>query len=160
MDEKKKNEKSDSTETPAPTPPSQKNLAYDLSATHKGPMGLDIGTANIVVAKNNGKNDSTFIQLNAFYPIPYSRMTEKTLMKEGSLFFRKEDVLFVLGYSAEKFANIFGDDTRRPIEDGLLNPKEEDGISIIKAIINKLIPKSARRNQRICFYVYGDLLLC
>jgi len=158
MDEKKEDVKSESTDTPAPSPPSQTNLTYELDATHKGPLGLDIGTANIVVAKNNGKNDSTFIQLNAFYPIPYSRMTEKTLMKEGSLFFRKEEILFVLGYSAEKFANIFGDNTRRPIEDGLLNPKEEDGINIIKAIINKLIPKSARRNQRICFSVPGEPL--
>ena len=41
-------------------------------ASIKGPIGLDIGTANIVVAYNTSNDIKTHMQLNAFFTIPYS----------------------------------------------------------------------------------------
>lgn len=122
----------------------------------KGPIGLDIGTANIVVAYNTQNDVQTHMQLNAFFTIPYSSITGKTLSSEGVLFFHKNEDLYILGDSAENFANIFGGNTRRPIERGILNPKENESISVIKAIINKLISKPQKKNERICFSVPGN----
>ncbi|MBW1815079.1 MAG: hypothetical protein JRJ39_15880 [Deltaproteobacteria bacterium] len=122
----------------------------------KGPIGLDIGTANIVVAYNTSNDIKTHMQLNAFFMIPYSNITGKTLSNDGVLFFHKNDDLYILGDSAENFANMFGGNTRRPIEKGILNPKENESISVMKAIINKLITKPQKKNERICFSVPGD----
>jgi len=122
----------------------------------KGPIGLDIGTANIVVAYNTSNDIKTHMQLNAFFMIPYSNITGKTLSNDGVLFFHKNDDLYILGDSAENFANMFGGNTRRPIENGILNPKENESISVMKAIINKLITKPQKKNERICFSVPGD----
>lgn len=122
----------------------------------KGPIGLDIGTANIVVAHNTSNDIKTQMQLNAFFTIPYSNITGKTLSNDGVLFFHKNEDLYILGDSAENFANMFGGNTRRPIESGILNPKENESVSVIKAIINKLIMKPQKKNERICFSVPGN----
>lgn len=126
------------------------------AAPIKGPVGLDIGTANIVVAHNASNDIKTHMQLNAFFTIPYSNITGKTLSNDGVLFFHKNEDLYILGDSAENFANMFGGNTRRPIEKGILNPKENESISVIKAIINKLINKPQKKNERICFSVPGN----
>jgi hypothetical protein len=121
-----------------------------------GPIGLDIGTANIVMARNSSNGVKTSLQLNAFFTIPHSRITETTLSRDNVLFFKKNDKLYILGDAAENFANMFGGNTRRPIESGILNPKEGEGISVIYAIINKLIDAPRKKGEKICFSVPGE----
>jgi hypothetical protein len=123
-----------------------------------GPVGLDIGTANIVVARNTASEIKLVKQSNAFFTIPFSRITEKTLSKDSVPFFKKGEKLYVLGDAAEDFANIFGGDTRRPIESGILNPKEEEGVGVIQAIVNKLVGKPKKKSERICYSIPGDPL--
>lgn len=122
----------------------------------EGQIGLDIGTSNIVVAYNEDKNIKNLLQSNAFFTVPYSKMTKKTLLREETMFFDKDDQHYILGTSAEKFANTFDGNTRRPVESGLLNPREVESIDVIKAIINNLVRKPHKKNKKICFSVPGD----
>ncbi|MBW2169423.1 MAG: hypothetical protein JRG69_09235 [Deltaproteobacteria bacterium] len=133
--------------------PSKKQKA---SEALKGPIGLDIGTANIVVAQNRGKDIRALRQLNAFFTIPYSNITKRTLLRDEVIFFEKDKKLYVLGYSAEGFANTFGGSTRKPIESGLLNPKENESISVIRAIISQFIQEPQKKDEKICFSVPGE----
>ncbi len=97
------------------------------SAEHpKGPVGLDIGTSRIVMAQNKGKQIHTVKQLNAFFTIPYSKFTKKILVENDVSFYEKNDQFYILGYSAENFANMFNANTRRTMEKGLLSAKEEE----------------------------------
>ncbi len=122
----------------------------------EGQIGLDIGTANVVVAYNENKNIKNLLQLNAFFTIPYSKVTKKTLLREETMFFDKDEKHYILGTAAERFASTFDSSTRRPVESGLLNPREVESIDVIKAIINRLVKKSDKRNKKICFSVPGD----
>jgi hypothetical protein len=124
----------------------------------KGPIGLDIGTANIVVAQNRGKDIRALRQLNAFFTVPYSNITRRTLLRDEVTFFEKDKKLYVLGYSAETFANTFGGNTRKPIESGLLNPRENESISVIRAIISGFIQGPQTKDEKICFSVPGEPL--
>ncbi|MCP4667001.1 MAG: hypothetical protein GY849_11615, partial [Deltaproteobacteria bacterium] len=90
-----------------------------------------------------------------FFPIPYTSITKQTLVGDNIPFFEKDQKLYVLGYSAEDFANMLGGETKKPVESGILNPKEEVGISIIKILINKLVKKPQKTGERICFSVPG-----
>ena len=121
-----------------------------------GPIGVDIGTTNIVVAQNNGKNIRTVKQLNAFFAIPYSKIIKKSLLKDDIPFFERSNQFYILGYSAEEFATTHGANTRRPVESGLVNPKEEDGIDVIKAIIDSVIRRPQKKGETICFSVPGE----
>ncbi|MCP4688118.1 MAG: hypothetical protein GY859_08715 [Desulfobacterales bacterium] len=53
---------------------------------------------------------------------------------------------------------MFGGDTRRPIESGIINPREHEGVDVIKAIVNKLIDVPHKPGEKICFSVPGEPL--
>jgi len=121
-----------------------------------GPLGIDIGTANIAIAQKRGEREITRIQLNAFYTLAYSRMTEIALLNEGGMFVKANGNIHALGYQAENFANIVGGVVKRPIAGGILNAKEEDTTFIIKALLNKLITNAPVKNTKICFSIPGE----
>ncbi len=121
----------------------------------KGPVGLDIGTSHIVMAQNKGKQIQTVKQLNAFFTIPYSKFTKKILVENDISFYEKDDLFYILGFSAENFAKMFNANTRRTMEQGLLSARENEGITVLKSIINTLIKGSPGKNEIICFSVPG-----
>ncbi|MFU8818572.1 MAG: hypothetical protein ACNA74_02470 [Desulfurivibrio sp.] len=121
-----------------------------------GPVGLDIGTSHIVMAQNTGKNIHTVKQLNAFFTIPYAKFTKKILVKNEVTFFEKNGMFYILGYSAEHFANMFNTNTRRTMEKGLLSSREDEGITVLQAIINTLINKPQKQGEAICFSMPGQ----
>jgi hypothetical protein len=121
----------------------------------KGPVGLDIGTSHIVMAQNKGKQIQTVKQLNAFFTIPYSKFTKKILVENDITFYEKDDLFYILGFSAENFARMFNANTRRTMEQGLLSAHEDEGITVLKSIINTLIKGSPGKNEIICFSVPG-----
>ena len=125
---------------------------------YPGPVGLDVGTANIVTAHGGAPAVKTFIQLNAFYAIPYSSITRQTLLRDDIPFFHKDQKLYILGYHSEDFASMMGGEIRRPIDSGILNPKEVEAISVIKALINGLVKKPKKIGEKICFSVPGEPL--
>ena len=122
------------------------------------PLGLDIGTTGIVLAYKKKTAVRISRQLNAFFTLPYLQLTKEALVKDGIMFFQKDSLLYVLSHAAEDFANIFGSSTRRPIERGMLNPKEYECESVIKAIVNRLVPKAKKYGEKICFSVPGEPL--
>jgi len=119
-------------------------------------IGLDVGTANIVVARSNGNGITSRIQSNAFFTIPSSMATKKILSGKDLMFFEKNNKLYIMGDSAEFFANIFRRNTRRPMKDGILNPEEHEGIDVIKTMINKLVNKPNKKGDKIWFSSPGE----
>ena len=131
-------------------------MPHKETKTINGPIGLDIGTTNIVLAFKKNVDVQMLRQLNAFFTLPYSQLTKDALTKDGIMFFEKDSQLYVLSHPAEDFANIFGSHTRRPIESGMLNPKEEESESVLKAVVNQLVPRAEKTGEKICFSVPGE----
>jgi len=143
----------DKTPSDESTIPKKNSPAEPLSS---GPLGLDIGTANIAIAQKRGEREITRVQLNAFYTLAYSRMTEIALLNDGGMFVKANGKIHALGYQAENFANIVGGVVKRPIAGGILNAKEEDTTFIIKALLNKMITDAPVKNTKICFSIPGE----
>jgi len=122
----------------------------------QGPFGLDIGTSHIVVAGTNQNRVLYKSDLNAFFTVPLLEVTKKTLAANKIPFFVRDRNIFVCGYPAQDFANIFNADIRRPIQKGLLSSIEEDGFTVIKAIIEQIIPPPQRPGEAIGFGVPGE----
>ena len=135
-----------------------KQGAPSKETDYPGPVGLDVGTANIVTAHGGAPAVRTLIQLNAFYSVPYSSITRQTLLKDDIPFFQKDEKLYILGYRSEDFASMMGGEIRRPIDSGILNPKEVEAVSVIKALINGLVKKPKKRGEKICFSIPGEPL--
>src|SRR5882672_831604 len=115
-------------------------------------IGLDVGTSRIVAARGAGQDIRYDIQLNAFVTIPYSKMTETMLQKEGVPHTVEPSEITVHGNESERFADLLDKDIRRPMTRGVLNPDEPDSVRLIREITASLAGK-AGKGEKLCFTV-------
>ena len=115
-------------------------------------IGLDVGTSRIVAARNAGPEIKYDIQLNAFVTIPYSKMTESVLQKEGVPHAVDGNEILVHGNESERFADLLDKDIRRPMTRGVLNPGEPDSVRLIRELTISLAGK-ASKGAKLCFSV-------
>ncbi len=118
----------------------------------KGPIGLDVGTSRIVAARQDGGSYKYDIQLNAFVAIPYSKMTEAVLKKEGVPHTIDGEDIVVHGNESERFADLLRKETRRTMSRGILNAGEPDSVKLIRSMTASLAGK-AEKGQKLCFTV-------
>ena len=116
-------------------------------------LGLDVGTSRIVVARAGDKRYGYDTQLNAFITMPYSKLAESLLQRENVFHEVQGADLVVAGDDAQRFAEIFHVETRRPMLNGVLNPHEPHSLSVVRRIITRLVGKAAVEGQRIFFSV-------
>lgn len=117
------------------------------------PLGLDVGTSRIVVARSTGKKYEYDAQLNAFLTLPYSKLAESLLQRENVFHEVRGSEIIVAGNDAQKFAEIFHVETRRPMQNGVLNPQEPHSLPVIRQIIGKLLGKPGAEGQKVLFSV-------
>jgi hypothetical protein len=117
------------------------------------PLGLDIGTSRIVVARNADNQYQYESQLNAFLTIPYSKLAESLLQRENVFHEVQGTDIVVAGDDAQKFAEVFHVETRRPMSNGVLNPQEPHSLSVIRAIVGKLLGPAAAEGQKVFFSI-------
>ncbi len=117
------------------------------------PLGLDIGTSRIVVARSAEKKYVYESQLNAFLALPYSKLTESLLQRENVFHEVRGQEIVVMGNDAQRFAEVFHVETRRPMQNGVLNPHEPHSLAVMRSIIGRLTGKAAAEGQKVFFSV-------
>jgi len=117
------------------------------------PLGLDIGTSRIVVARSAEKRYIYESQLNAFLALPYSKLTESLLQRENVFHEVRGQEIVVMGNDAQRFAEVFHVETRRPMQNGVLNPHEPHSLAVMRSIIARLTGKAAVEGQKVFFSV-------
>ncbi|MBL8219853.1 MAG: hypothetical protein JNL62_11520 [Bryobacterales bacterium] len=110
-----------------------------MSKEKQTTLGLDAGTSRIVLAKKNGADYSFDSQLNAFVRIPFSKITEGVLKKENVPYTVQGNELVVHGNESERFADLLGRETRRPMRAGVLNPGEPESEAQMAEIFKSLL---------------------
>lgn len=126
----------------------------ELTTPGANPIGLDVGTSKVVSSRRKGGREiESSAQLNAFIPVPYSKFTETILGQQDISYFREGDELIIFGTATARFANMFNADCRRPMSDGMLNPKERSAMSVLEAIIASLVPKARAAGDILAFSV-------
>lgn len=138
-----------------PMVPKEKAIGEDAESP-KGPVGLDIGTSHVVVAQNKRNYIETIQELNAFFTVKSAKFAKDILNQKQVMYYEREDQYYIFGYSAESFANMFNVNTRRPMKDGFLSPNEDEGLSVIQAIVNSLIKKPKKFGAILCFVIPGE----
>ena len=118
--------------------------------------GLDVGTMNILSAKQE-RDETVFVQQrNSFVEIEYSDMAEQMLSRSEVLHIRKDDQVYVLGDDALNFANIFNQETRRPMSQGILSSDEQSAIPMMKLIIEQVVGSPDRPDEKVFFSSPAD----
>jgi hypothetical protein len=125
-----------------------------LVSSGTNPLGLDVGTSKVVSARRSGRDVHVAAQLNAFIPVPHSPVTERTLQGQADIaYFREGDELIVYGTAAERFANVFNAECRRPMADGLINAKERAAMPVLEAILEGMVPRARVAGEVLSFSV-------
>ncbi|MCU1258062.1 MAG: hypothetical protein JWO80_947 [Bryobacterales bacterium] len=118
-------------------------------------IGLDIGTSRIVTARRQNEKYEFTTQLNAFLPLPYSKITQSALRKESVPHQVEGAEIVVYGNESERFANMFHLETRRPMMRGVLNPGEPNGLGVIRQIVQSMVGEAGRNGTRLCVSLPG-----
>jgi len=118
--------------------------------------GLDVGTMNILSAQQEGSETVFVQQRNSFVEIEYSDMAEQMLSRSDVLHIRKGDDVYVLGDDALNFANIFNEETRRPMSRGILSSDEQSAIPMMKLIIEQVVGSPDHPNEKLFFSSPAD----
>jgi actin-like ATPase involved in cell morphogenesis len=135
-------------------PEEQPERIEDLVKGGSHPVGIDVGTSKVVVARRGGKDVSCASQLNAFIPVPYSPVTERTIQQQSDIhYYRDGEELVIFGSATERFANMFNAEALRPMADGLLNPHEKQAWPVLEAILQSLVPKPRTPGEVLAFSV-------
>lgn len=114
---------------------------------------IDIGTGNIVAAREvNGKTIYTH-ERNAFIYIGQWEKVKNKLKRTKIAYTKIGEDVYILGTAAYDYANIFGDvELHRSMALGMLNPKEQNSLPIMKALLGNILGPPKVANE-ICIYV-------
>jgi hypothetical protein len=116
-------------------------------------LGLDIGTMTIILARND--SDEIKITRNVFLPldkesIDISELTSINYIESPT------GEIFIIGDDAFKFANIFGKEVSRPMQKGLISPKEINAIDVLSLIIKSLVGDTKEKEVYCSFSVPAE----
>jgi hypothetical protein len=132
---------------------SERNEAAKHGAATAARIGLDVGTSKVVTARGDSKRVETATQLNAFLAVPYAPLAQSTLQQRGIPHYRAGSELIVYGTAAEKFAHMFNAECRRPMAQGILNPREPDATHVLESILGTLVPAANTSGEVLAFSV-------
>nr|ASQ41167.1 magnetosome protein Mad28-2 [Candidatus Magnetananas rongchenensis] len=162
MAEDKTNDTLKPGDTPKPSEPTIKpQPSFISSASSSGSktcVGLDIGTSHLVMARGNDNKVDMSKELNAFFTVPESKVTNNTLKANDIPFLEFENNFYILGYAAQNFANMFHANLRRPVENGIISPNEKEGVQVMHALIDKVASKPDNFGQVLCYSIPGEPL--
>lgn len=120
--------------------------------------GLDIGTAFLVCAEKMNNEIIFRSQRNAFFEIEHNDFTKNLLDNAKVEYIIKENRLYVVGEAALEFANIFNKDTRRPLSNGIISPKEKEALPMVELLIKIVLEKPSSEGQVVYYSVPGEPL--
>jgi len=99
-------------------------------------VGLDCGTMHLCAARSD-TNEIKIIR-NVFLPVDKESVSMNDLTKIN--YVENEDGnLFIIGNDAFIFCNMLGKEVSRPMEKGLISPKEVNAIDILALMVKSLI---------------------
>jgi hypothetical protein len=133
----------------------EKMKRQKTAAVEHGTIGLDIGTSNIVVFEKNGSKVSVKMESNVFLTVPSLPQTKNILNGKDIQFLDINESLYILGNHAKEFASIMGGRARQPMESGMVNLGEDEGIRVIHTMLDRLIAPPKKENEPLWFSVPG-----
>jgi hypothetical protein len=118
---------------------------------YKSACGLDIGTMNLVSARQtlDGKSVETRRIRDAFLDLEAE--AKKTLRLSKVDYVEKDGALIVLGDFALKMANLFKREVRRPLSRGVISAGELDAQQILSLLISNVVGSPVTPGEH-CYY--------
>lgn len=130
----------------------------DLKGGIQKGKGIDIGTVFVRCAHTENDEIIFKSQRNAFFEVEYTGFTKKIFNDFKIKYTIKDDKLYIVGDEALQFANIFNKETRRPLSEGVISPKEEEALPIVEQLIKSVVGEPNYQNEIVYFSIPGQPL--
>ena len=118
-------------------------------------VGVDVGTSNIVVARQT--EDGTFVNRfhrDMLYPMDVSDESADLLDRSDYLFVKVKDKYYIVGEDALKLVNAIGKgEVVRPMQDGILNPSLKESSELLFYIIKAVVGDPIIENEPLRFSI-------
>ena len=116
-------------------------------------IGIDVGTGNIIAARQEDDQTTYMHERNAFIYIGKWAEVKSKLKRTNIPYTKIDDDVYILGTAAYDYANVFGDvELRRPMALGLLNPSEKNALPIMRELLKSILGPPKIENE-LCAYV-------
>jgi hypothetical protein len=112
-------------------------------------VGLDVGTMNLVAARQGKEDIETRRIRDAFLDLPAS--SKKLLRLSGADFVERGDQLLIVGDAAMEMAVMFNREARRPLHRGLVSSQDIDALEVVAYMIQSIIGKPKKKGEH-CYY--------
>lgn len=112
-------------------------------------VGVDVGTMNIVAARQEGNAVKTKRVRDAFIDLDIE--AKKALKMSKVDYIEKDGQLIVIGDSALTMANLFKREVRRPLAKGLISAGEIDAQEVLSLMIFKVLGEPSQKGEP-CYY--------
>jgi hypothetical protein len=119
-------------------------------------IGFDVGTGNLVCAKLEGSDMEFRALRNMFFPVSIDDIASSEISEDKLDYIEVRDsddeleMCAIIGEDAYKWCNIFDQETRRPMQKGVLSSKDMDAIDVVAAMIDKLV--GGKVDDGYCIY--------
>jgi len=128
-------------QTPATPPPIPQPAPKPAQEVLSKQAGLDIGTMNIIAARQKGKTVETKRIRNVFIDLTMDQVKMLKLSGETS-YITKGDTCYVLSDDAANIANIFGRPLRNPMKKGVISAGEIEAMEMLKIMVGEILGKA------------------
>lgn len=118
---------------------------------YKPGCGLDVGTMNLVSARQLGTGDQIETKRIRDAFLDLDPAAKKTLRLSKVDYVEKEGALIVLGDSALTMANLFKREVRRPLSRGVISAGELDAQQILSLLIGNIVGEPVVELEN-CYY--------
>ena len=112
-------------------------------------VGLDVGTMNIVSARQVGDEVKTKRVRDAFIDLEIE--AKKALKMSKVNYVEKDGQLIVIGDSALNMANLFKREVRRPLAKGIVAPGELDAQEVLSLMVFQVLGEPVSKDEH-CFF--------
>lgn len=119
-------------------------------------QGLDIGTAFIVAVKATDKKQSRVSTVRDCF-LALETEQAPALELSGVEFIEGSKGIYVVGTEAVTLAGALGGELRRPLSNGFVSPKEEDGKEILQLILQQVLGDPTESKELVAFSVPGPV---
>jgi len=130
-----------------------KNVKKDDKTKFKPGVGCDVGTSNIVVARQT--EDGTFVNRfhrDMLYPLDVSDESADLLERSDYLYVKVAGKYYIVGDDALKLVNAIGKgEVVRPMKDGILNPTLKQSSELLFYIIKAVVGDPIIENEPLRF---------
>ncbi len=120
-----------------------------MTKNYKPGVGLDVGTMNLVSARQIGDKIETNRVRDAFIDLDLD--AQKILRLSKVDYVEKDGNLIVVGDSALKMASLFKREARRPLSRGVISAGEIDAQQILSLLVKTILKEPIVENEH-CFY--------